>query len=292
MTVIDKIIFGDNQFFGINHMSQEKAQQLAEKFHDLYNIIRVYDYAYEAGIRGIMLNSNDRALDICNYFKSNEKKYHDLTWYPSIPYPHKYANLISEKGIFPTINEILFKENTIFGAFSMMAKGGSALINKDAIKLMQMLIDAEMKIFKGLNVRVIFLQNIITDLILGFGIREIFYEYCNYIRSKYKVIPGLITQNLPILKAKLEEWGIEGVVICASINKIGYLMSPGIDEYILTLESNDPEKYQIMAMSSLASGAISPKEAYTFLNQQNIQSVVFGASSKDHIEQTINLINL
>ncbi len=292
MTPIDKIIFGDNQFFGINHMSQEKAQQLAEKFHDLSNIIRVYDYAYEAGIRGFMLNSNDRALDICNYFKSNEKKYHDLSWYPSIPYPHKYANLISEKGIFPTINDILFKDNTILGAFSMMAKGGSALINKDAIKLMQMLIDVEMKIFKGLNVRVIFLQNIITDLILGFEMKEIFYEYCNYIKSKYKVIPGLITQNLPVLKAKLEEWEIEGVVICASINKIGYLMSPGIDQYLSTLQSNNPEKYQIMAMSSLASGAIHPKEAYAFINQQNIQSVVFGASSKDHIEQTVNLINI
>ena len=32
METIDKIIFGDNQFFGINHMSQEKAQQLAENF--------------------------------------------------------------------------------------------------------------------------------------------------------------------------------------------------------------------------------------------------------------------
>ena len=31
MEAIDKIIFGDNQFFGINHMSQEKAQQLAEE---------------------------------------------------------------------------------------------------------------------------------------------------------------------------------------------------------------------------------------------------------------------
>ena len=32
MEKIDRIIFGDNQFFGINHMSEEKAQQLAEKF--------------------------------------------------------------------------------------------------------------------------------------------------------------------------------------------------------------------------------------------------------------------
>jgi len=32
--MLDRIIFGDNQFFGINHMSEDKAQALAEKFKD------------------------------------------------------------------------------------------------------------------------------------------------------------------------------------------------------------------------------------------------------------------
>jgi hypothetical protein len=41
MISIDKIIFGDNQFFGINHMSQEKAQALSEKFFDLSSILDV-----------------------------------------------------------------------------------------------------------------------------------------------------------------------------------------------------------------------------------------------------------
>ena len=292
MQPIDKIIFGDNQFFGINHMSQEKAQQLAEAFYDMSNIIKVYDFAYEAGVRAIMLNSNDRAADICAYFKNNASKYPGLSWYPSIPYPHKYANLISEKGIIPTINDVLFKNNSALGVISMMAKGGAAVFGKDVIKLMQMLIDIEMKMFKGLNVKVIFLQNIITDLILGYDIKEIFYEYCAYIKKKYGVLPGLITQNMPHLKAKLESWGIEDVVICSSFNKIGYLMSPDVDSYIKVSADNDPSKYQLMAMSTLASGAINAKEAYGFINQQNIQSVVFGASSKKHIEETISLINL
>ena len=34
------------------------------------------------------------------------------------------------------------------------------------------------------------------------------------------------------------------------------------------------------------------KEAYEFVNKQNVQSVVFGASSKKHIEETVNLINI
>ena len=292
MQSIDKIIFGDNQFFGINHMSQEKAQQLAEQFYDSSSIFKVYQMAFDCGIKAIMLNSNDRAREICEHFVSNKSKYPEIGWYPSIPYPHKYANLISEKGIVPTINEILFKDNSAMGVLGMITKGSAAVFGKDAIKLMQMLVDIEMKMFKGLNVKVIFLQNIITDLLLGYGVADIFQEYCTYIRKKYNALPGLITQNMPILKARLEEWGIEEVVICSSFNKIGYLMSPDTESYVTVANKNDSSKYQLMAMSTLASGAIPAKEAYEFINHQNIQSVVFGASSKKHIEETVSLINI
>jgi len=292
MESIDKIVFGDNQFFGINHMSQEKAQQLAEQFFDLSNIINVYQIAYDFGIRAVMLNSNDRAKSICDHFKNNKTKYPDLTWYPSIPYPHKYANLISEKGIIPTINEILFKDNSALGIIGMLANGGTAVFDKDAIKLMKMLVDVEMRMFKGLNVKVIFLQNLITDLILGYEVKEIFEGYCNYIKSKYKVLPGLITQNMPRLLEKLKEWQIEEVVVCSSFNEIGYLMSPDIESYINAAAQNDPSKYQLMAMSTLASGAIKARDAYAFINAQPIQSVVFGASSLKNIQETMSLINL
>ncbi len=291
MQPIDKIIFGDNQFFGINHMSQEKAQQLAEKFYDNSEIFKVYQIAFDSGIRAVMLNSNDRAGEICQHFISNKNSYPEINWYPSIPYPHKYANLVSEKGIIPAINEILFKNNSTLGVLGMIAKGGTAVLGKDAVKLMQMLVDIEMRMFKGLNVKVIFLQNIITDLLLGYGVSEIFHEYCLYIRKKYDALPGLITQNMPHLLTKLKEWEIEEVVVCSSFNKIGYLMSPNIESYEQAANNNDPSKYQLMAMSTLASGAVSAPDAYNYINRQNIQSVVFGASSKKHIEETVNLID-
>lgn len=292
MEKIDNIILGDNQFFGINHMSQEKAQQLSEKFFDTNNIYKVYDIAFDCGIKAVMLNSNDRAKEICNHFRENKNKYSSINWYPSIPYPHKYANLVAEKGILPAINDVLFKDNSTMGIIRMMAKGGSAVLGKDAIKLMQMLIDVEMKIYKSLNVKAVFLQNIVTDLILGFEIKELFFEYCVYIKKNYNAIPGLITQNMPHLLNKLKEWDIKEVVICSSYNKIGYLMSPDVGSYSEAAVSNNPEDYQLMAMSTLASGAIPAKEAYEFINNQNIQSVVFGASSRSHIEETVKLITI
>ena len=74
MEKFDKVIFGDNQFFGINHMSQEKAQELAEKFFDFQAILDVYRIAIDLNINGIMLNSNDRAKEICDHFLSNKSR--------------------------------------------------------------------------------------------------------------------------------------------------------------------------------------------------------------------------
>jgi hypothetical protein len=289
---IDRIIFGDNQFFGINHMSVEKARQLAEKFYDLGNIFSVYDAAFGAGVKAVMLNSNDRAGEICDCFRKHKERYRDIVFYPSIPYPHKYANLVAEKGVFSAIGEILFRDNSALDVLGIISKGGMAVLGKDSVKMMQLLVDTEMKIFKGLRIKAVFLQNIITDLILGFGMKEMFYEYCKYIRGKYAALPGLITQNLPYLLNKLREWDIREAVICSSFNKIGYLMSPGVKSYIDAAKNNDPQDYQLAAMATLASGAIPAREAYEFINQQNIQSVVFGASGKAHIEETVSLIKL
>ena len=202
MEKIDKVIFGDNQFFGINHRSQEKAEEMLKRFGNIDNIFEVYDNAFECGVKAVMLNSNDKAMAICDRFRANKSKYGDIAWYPSIPYPYKYANMVNELGIFPAVNEVLFKGNTTGGLFSMIGKGISAAWNKDVLKMMEMLIDVEYKMFRDLNVKVLFLQNVITDLILGYNIKEILVHYCEYIRKKYKVTPGFITLNMPYLKKR------------------------------------------------------------------------------------------
>ena len=171
-----------------------------------------------------------------------------------------------------------------------MVSGGMAVATLDAVKLMKMLVDQEMEIYHDLDLKVVFLQNIIVDLMLGYDVAEPFVAYCQHIRKKYGAYPGLITQNLPLLRRKLIEWGIEDVVICASINKIGYLMSPGVEEYERVLAENNGTKYPVMAMSTLASGAVPPVEAYEYINKLNVQSVVFGASSPGNIKQTVSLI--
>ena len=292
MERIDKIIFGDNQFFGINHRSQDKAEELLKRFSDVHNILKVYDDAFDCGIKAVMLNSNDRAEEICQYFRDHKDKYGDIAWYPSVPYPHKYADMVNEMGILPAISEVLFKGNSASGILNMIGKGTMAVLTKDAMRMMEMLLDVEFKIYRGLNVKVFFLLNPITDLLLGYNIKDVFEHYCEYVRKKYKVTPGFITLNMPYLKSKLTEWGIEDVVICSSINKAGFNMFPSKEAYEKAIAENNPNKYQLMAMSPLASGSITPQESFDYINNMNLQSVVFGASSKAHIQSSYDLINL
>lgn len=292
MEKLDRIILGDNQFFGINHRSQEKSEEMLKRFGNIDNIFEVYDNAFDCGVKAVMLNSNEKAVAICDRFRANKAKYGDIAWYPSIPYAYKYANMVNELGIFPAINEAIFKGNSAKGVLGMMAKGVTVAITKDAMKMMEMLIDVEYKMFRDLNVKVFFLQNIITDLILGFDIKEVFEHFCEYIRKKYKVTPGFVTLNLPYLKGKFEQWGIEDVVICSSINAAGFNMHPSKEEYEKLIATNDTSKYQLMAMNVLASGSITTKESFDYINQLNVQSVVFGASSKAHIQSTVDAIKI
>ena len=69
-------------------------------------------------------------------------------------------------------------------------------------------------------------------------------------------------------------------------------MSPSVESYVEAVKNNNPDEIQIAVMSTLASGAIPAKEAYEFINQQNIQSVVFGASNQAHIQETVRLIGM
>jgi hypothetical protein len=66
--------------------------------------------------------------------------------------------------------------------FGSLFKGGMAFVSKDYIAIMELMIDAEMKMFKGLNTPVIFLQNVITDLLLGLHMKEMLKAYHDYIK--------------------------------------------------------------------------------------------------------------
>ena len=281
---MDRILFGDNQFFGVNHMSEEKARAQSLRFRDTQSIVKVLDIAYGAGIKTFMCTTHDQIEDVCSVIRENPNRYPDFEFYPGMPYAHKYANAITEEGPVGALKK--FASGSIL---KTVIKGSKAVATQDMNALMKLLIDAEMKMFEGLSVKVIFLQNILVDLLLGLGMNKVFIEYTQYVKERYRAEPGFFTMNLPFLLDVLDDCGIENPIICSSINKIGFRMCGGVELYEKVIAER---KFRPIAMSIMASGAISPNEAIEYVcGLKNVQSIVFGASSKSHILQTKELID-
>lgn len=280
---MEKVLFGDNQFFAVNHTSDEKARAQSIRFKEDSAILKVIDDAIDLGLNTFMCTTHDRIANMCNHWRAHPEKYKDFKIYPCMPYAHKYANAVTELGIVGTI-----KQYVPGNLFSTFAKGGMAYLNKNFSGLMELLIDAEMKMFKGLNTPVIFLQNVLVDLVLGLKMYDVFKDYDAYIRLKYKAEPGYITMNMPLLYEALTSIGIQNPIICSSINKIGFRMSGGIAIYEKYLRE---KQFRPIAMQVLAAGALEPKEAMEYLGQfPKIESVLFGASTKKHIKETKGII--
>jgi hypothetical protein len=280
---MDKILFGDNQFFAVNHVSDEKSRAQSIKFKDDDAIIETLDIARQAGINTFMCTTHDRIANICDYIRANPAKYKGFTIFPCMPYAHKYANAVTESGIAGTLKQ--YVPGNFFGS---LFKGGMAYLSKDYLSIMELLIDAEMKMFKGINTPVIFLQNVITDLLLGLGMVDILAAFHSYVEKKYNAEAGFITMNMPMLLQKLENAGIENPIICSSINLAGFRMSGGKELYETVLKT---KKLRAIAMQVLGGGAINPKDAIEYVcSLPNIESILFGASSKANIMQTVSYI--
>jgi hypothetical protein len=283
MANIDRILFGDNQFFGVNHMSEEKARQQLMRFNDTAEIIKVLDQAFDMGIRTFMCTTHDRIGEICDHMRANTERYRDFIYFPCMPYAHKYANSVSQVGIMETIQRF-----STGGMVSTVIRGAVGTITRDIYALMRLLVDAEMKRFEGLNTPVIFVQNVVTDLLLGLKLYPVFREFDRYVKQRYGAEAGFITMNLPLLLDALAEAGVDNPIVCANINKIGFRMSGGIDSYREVLRTR---KCRAIAMSVLASGAIAPREAIEWAcGLEGLWSIVFGASSAGNIRQTQELI--
>lgn len=282
---MDKLLFGDNQFFGVNHMSEEKARAQSMRFQDIGAVIDVLDAASDEGVKTFMCTTHDRIGLVADHMRANPTRYADFVFYPCMPYAHKYANAVTEDGPLGALKRFMPDE----GLANAMLRGGISLARKDIEGIGTLLIDAEMKMFQGLNTPVIFVQNVIVDLLLGMGFHEPFRIFASHIRKRYGAEPGFITMNTPMLVPVLEKLGIENPIVCSNINKLGFRMSGGIEGYEHTLKNY---KFRAIAMSVFASGALKPDEAIQWIcEQQNIESIVFGASSRGNIRNTRELVD-
>jgi len=279
----DLLLLGDNQFFGINHRSEQKAREQAMRFQDTEAIVDVVDIAVDAGVRTLMCTTHERIAQIVDVVRAHPQRYPDFRFYPCMPYAHKYANAVTEHGMLGALRAFLPEE----GLLNAALRGGRSFLKKDVEGIITLLVDAEMRMFQGVRTPVIFLQNVVVDLLLGLGFDEAFRIFARHVRDRYGAEPGFITMNLPMLLDALDRVGIENPVVCANINAVGFRMSGGIDAYLAALHQRP---FRPIAMSVFASGALAPHDALAWIHEHaRVESIVFGASSRASITSTVEI---
>lgn len=281
---LDRLLFGDNQFFGVNHMSEEKARAQQLRFQDIGAVMAVLDAARDEGINTFMCTTHDRVAEITDIVRANPDAYPDMVFHPCMPYAHKYANAVTEDGFLGAVRRFM-PETGLVGA---ALKGTRSLAAKDVEGIATLLVDAELKMFEGLRTPVVWMQNVVVDLLLGLGFLDAFRIFADHVRTRHGAEPGFITMNLPQLLDALETVGVDNPLVCSNINKLGFRMSGGVEGYLDALEQRP---FRSVAMSVFASGAIPAEEAIEWACAlPNLESIVFGASSRTNIAHTRRLV--
>jgi len=279
----DSILLGDNAFYGIDHLSHERARQRADLIQSVDNAVNVIKCSYDIGIDGMVVATRPKLREIIENIKQSSDMIDKLDFYPVMPYAQGLQLQISEKGIMNMIKDIL-KTGGLRSEIKIITKGGIGFLKKDMSTLFKVFIDTEMLKLNFINPKIIFLHPVFVDLALSLNMKNVFETFKNHLYDEYKINAGLCTKNFPWLVNKLEEWDLEFASIMTSFNPAGFLMNPSKEACENSLNSYNGH---VLAMNIFAGGFSSLNEVIECLSTNpKIRNLVVGASSMEHVKET------
>ena len=288
MMNIDQIILGDNQFFGVNHNSQDKGRETYEKFKDISEIKKIIYTAMDYGVKGFFFSTHPSIYQITDMVRKDPVLKREMSFYVNVPYIVKYVQMLNEMGTIRTVRTVM-SGKSIMQNFIYMLNSGINVLTNDFLSITNRLIDIEMNPFNDLNIKSVFLHNSLVDLAVGFNLSRVLENFHQYIIKKYNAIPAFGTINYPLLCKELSKVNLNETLIMTSVNKKGFLMNPGKTEVEEAIINNN---HTILAMATLASGSILPEEAYEYLfSLKKVQNVVVGLSTKKHADETFRILH-
>jgi hypothetical protein len=283
---IESVLLGDNPFFGVDHLSQERAREKAHKSQDFGNALEVVRYCFEAGAKGMVVSTHPKLKDLVNLIKSDSDLINKIDFYPILPYVQGYVIKINEKGMINTLTETL-SQTSLQNKLRIITKGGLGILKKDFSQLFKLFVDIELLQMNGIRIKAIFLHDVLTDLALSLNMRNIFEIFQEHLHDHYNIEAGLVTKNFPLLASTLQEWDLKYPNIMTSFNKVGFQMNPSREECENALSKFNGK---LIAMSVFAGGYVKPREAYDYIaSLPRINSAVIGISSVEHARDTLEL---
>jgi len=277
-----KQILGDNQFFGVNHNDIDKGDRTKFLFNDNKAIISFIEDSIDLGLAGFMINSNSRGYEIINSISGTIKG--EIHY--SVPYPHKFASMVNEGGMLMLLNYVISNSSfkSLFLNFPLF------LVTRNIKYALPLILDLEIpkNLTKGSYV---YLQNIVTDLLLGMKRYDLLESFCNSI-IKMGYLPGLITLNPVLLDGVVSNFDVDlqkKIIICFNINIQGFnvFTTRNEVEHIIFKKSS----YKKMGMSILSSGGTkSIKDSLNYIRNLPLDYVVYGSSNLKNIEDNFNFL--
>ena len=271
-----KQILGDNQFFGVNHNDIDKGDKTKQLFSSNKSIISFVHASMDIGLSGFMMNSNHRGYEITN----SVSKFFNGEIHYSVPYPHKFASMVNEGGMLILLKYVFSKSSfrSLFLHFPQF------LITGNIKYILPLILDLEIpkNLKKGSYV---YLQNIVTDLLLGMKRYDLLESFCNSLIAK-GYSPGLITLNpilLDVVISKFDQNLQTKLIACFNINKDGFNVFPDLNdvEGLIFKES----LYKKMGMSILSSGGTTNiHESLLYIKSLPLDYVVYGSSNIKNIK--------
>ena len=128
----------------------------------------------------------------------------------------------------------------------------------------------------------VYLQNILTDLLIGLGRGDVLLAFVEAVR-KFGYKPGIITLNPLMLDRILATYkgSLDDLIVCFNVNEKGFNTFPSKDD--VARFSREKHPYRTMGMSVLSSGAAHIPQAIEFIKTLSLDYVVFGTSRLENV---------
>jgi hypothetical protein len=292
---IDRLLIGDNPFNGVSHRSRERGRSRAAMLSEK-EIIKIIETALDNGAQGLVFSVTPKMLSVLKYMKENGWN-RELHLYPIIPDVLSLVNESAELGMAGLLSRFL-EGLSVQGKLKFMVKGGLAALSLSPVELIKVYLDTEIaRIYatmpQGAGPRAIFLHEVVTDTVVGLRIPNVLQEYSKYVQSKFGVVPGLVTRNFPKLTelAQLSAVPLCSAVVMTPFNAVGFQMNPSRQYCEDTLSKQNRPIGEVIAMSILAAGSLTLKQAIHYLNGlSRLSSCVVGVSNESQAKETFSFL--
>jgi len=287
------LLVGDNPFHNISHLSQERARARTEDPSDPKYAASLIRMSSENGANGFMFSVSETTLSILNELDKSDSL-DRLHLYAIVPYAFEYVRLATQLGGIPGLAKKFGWDMLKSHNLAAMSFGLRGVLTAEPANLLKTYLSYEISRIKSAaqkktHLDSLMLHQLITDLALALDLEWVFKSYVAFLANR-KITPGFNTGNFPFLVNKFADWEInlENVVIAAPFNKVGFQMTPSIEECEKTLKLLP--KPNVISISILAAGYISPPEAAYYLRAlPNIKGVSIGVSKERHAKETFNV---